>query len=115
VRGRGNQVYIYTRQPTAETQLSDVPKCGAHGVPEIFTKPPGSIKIIIQLETLRWCLWTISARPGRRSVGLGMAQSYPADVVILRCDAQLYTALFASQDKMREEYWKEKKNGYIEE
>jgi len=45
VRGRGNAVYIYTRQPTAETQLSDVPKCGAHGVPEIFANTPGIISI----------------------------------------------------------------------
>ena len=94
----------------AETQLSDVPKCGAHGVPEIFANTPGSISIVIQSETLWWCILEVSARPGRWSVGLGMAQSYPADVVILRCDAQLYgiTSRYSEVDEIIEYNTQEK-------
>lgn len=73
-------------------------------------KYTGSIGIIIRLETLWWYVWRVSARPGRWSVGLGMAQSYPADVVILRCDAQLYgiTSRYSEVDEIIEYNTQEK-------
>lgn len=47
---------------------------------------------------------------GEVSVGLGMAQSYPADVVILRCDAQLYgiTSRYSEVDEIIEYNTQEK-------